>query len=96
MFLQQKIISIALNSIIYKIFGWLINWHELCLSKVRQQNASKFYRGGFMKSVSVDEFLTQFFRETAEKSGWNVYRKGRKWIPSVKKRKVASNVKNFN
>ena len=31
-----------------------------------------------------------------EKSGWNVYRKGMKWIPSVKKRKVAPKVKNFN
>tara|TARA_Y100001934_G_scaffold272537_1_gene360977 strand:+ start:442 stop:591 length:150 start_codon:yes stop_codon:yes gene_type:complete len=49
-----------------------------------------------MKSISVDEFLTQFFRETAEKSGWNVYRKGRKWIPNVKKRKVAPKLKNFN
>ena len=49
-----------------------------------------------MKNVSVDEFLTQFFRETAEKNGWNVYRKGRQWIPGVKKRKVAPNVKNFN
>ena len=49
-----------------------------------------------MKNVSVDEFLTQFFRETAEKSGWNVYQKGRKWVSAVKKRKAAPKVNNFN
>ena len=49
-----------------------------------------------MKNVTVDEFLTQFFRETAEKSGWNIYRKGRKWMPSGKKRKGVPKVKNFN
>ena len=49
-----------------------------------------------MKNISVDEFLTQFFRETAEKSGWNVYRKGSKWVPSGKKRKAAPKVKNLN
>ena len=49
-----------------------------------------------MKSVSTDDFLTQLFRETAEKSGWNVYRKGRKWLPNMKKRKVAPKVKRFN
>ena len=57
---------------------------------------SKFNRGGFMKNISTDEFLTQIFRETAEKSGWNVYRKGRKWMPEVKKRKAGPKVKNFN
>ena len=49
-----------------------------------------------MKNLSVDEFLTQVFRETAEKSGWNVYRKGRKWVPSMKKRKTGPKVKIFN
>ena len=42
-----------------------------------------------MKNTSLDNYLTQIFRETAEKSGWNIYRKGRKWIPSVKRRKLA-------
>ena len=49
-----------------------------------------------MKNLTVDEFLTQVFRETAEKSGWNVYRKGRKWIPGVKKRKAVLKIKNHN
>ena len=49
-----------------------------------------------MKSVNVDEFLTQFFRETAEKSGWNIYRQGRKWMPSVKRRKLANKLNYFN
>jgi len=49
-----------------------------------------------MKNLSVDEFLTQVFRQTAEKSGWNIYRKGRKWIPSVKRRKPAPKQTNFN
>lgn len=49
-----------------------------------------------MKNLVVDELLTQIFRETAEKSGWNVYRKGRKWVPSAKRRKPAAKAKNFN
>ena len=61
-----------------------------------QQNASKFNRGGFMKNCTVDDFLTQLFRETAEKSGWNIYRKGRNWVPPVKKRKSVAKVKIFN
>lgn len=42
-----------------------------------------------MKNTSLDNYLTQIFKETAEKSGWNIYRKGRKWMPSVKRRKLA-------
>ena len=49
-----------------------------------------------MKNCTVDEFLTQMFRDTAEKSGWNIYRKGRKWVPPVKRRKTAAKVKSFN
>ena len=49
-----------------------------------------------MKNLTVDEFLTQMFRETAEKSGWNVYRKGRKWIPSVKRRRLTTKDKSIN
>lgn len=49
-----------------------------------------------MKNLSVDEFLTQVFRQTAEKSGWNIYRKGRKLMPSVKRRKPAPKLNNFN
>ena len=49
-----------------------------------------------MKNLTVDEFLTQVFRETAERSGWNIYRKGRKWVPSIKRPKSVSKVKSFN
>ena len=49
-----------------------------------------------MKNLTVDEFLTQMFRDTAEKSGWNIYRKGRKWRPSIKRRKQDPKVKSFN
>ena len=42
-----------------------------------------------MKNISLDNYLTQIVKETAEKSGWNIYRKGRKWMPSVKRRKLA-------
>ena len=50
----------------------------------------------FMKNISLDKYLTQIFRETAEKSGWNIYRKGRKWMPSVKRRKLANKLNYFN
>ena len=49
-----------------------------------------------MKNCTVDEFLTQMFRDTAEKSGWNIYRKGRKWMPSVKRRQLANKLNYFN
>jgi hypothetical protein len=49
-----------------------------------------------MKNLTVDEFLTQMFRETAEKSGWNIYRKGRKLMPSIKKHKADPKVKSLN
>jgi hypothetical protein len=57
---------------------------------------SKFNRGGFMKNLTVDEFLTQMFRDTAEKNGWNIYRKGQKWLPSIKRQKPDPKVKNLN
>ena len=71
-------------------------WHEPCFNLKWKQIASNFNRGGFMKNLTVDEFLTQVFRETAEKSGWNIYRKGRKWVPLVKRRKLVTKVKSFN
>ena len=49
-----------------------------------------------MKNISLDNYLTQIFKETAEKSGWNIYRKGRKWMPSVKRRKLANKLNYFN
>ncbi|MBN4079662.1 hypothetical protein JYT60_00330 [bacterium AH-315-C08] len=49
-----------------------------------------------MKTLTVDEFLTQMFRDTAEKSGWNIYRKGRKWMPLIKRRKPDPKEKSLN
>ena len=49
-----------------------------------------------MNNLTVDEFLTQMFRDTAEKSGWNIYRKGRKWMPSIKRKKTDPKVKSLN
>ena len=49
-----------------------------------------------MKNITVDEFLTQMFRDTAEKSGWNIYRKGKKWIPSIKRRKSDPKLNSLN
>jgi len=49
-----------------------------------------------MKNLTVDEFLTQMFRDAAEKSGWNIYRKGRKWMPSIKRHKSDPKVKSLN
>ena len=49
-----------------------------------------------MKNLTVDEFLTQMFRDTAEKSGWNIYRKGRKFFPLNKRRKLDPKVKSLN
>ena len=49
-----------------------------------------------MKNISLDNYLIQIFRETAEKSGWNIYRQGRKWMPSVKRRKLVNKLNYFN
>ena len=60
-----------------------------------------------MKNLTVDKFLTEVFRETAEKSGWNImgdidkqlletYRKNRQLVPSVKRRTSVTKVKSFN
>ena len=49
-----------------------------------------------MKNITVDEFLTQMFRDTAEKSGWNIYRKGKKWTPTIKRRKPDPKVNSLN
>ena len=49
-----------------------------------------------MGNLTVDEFLTQIFRDIAEKNGWNIYRKGRKWLPSIKRQKPDPKVKSLN
>ena len=50
----------------------------------------------FVKNIGLDKYLIQIFREMTEKSGWNIYRKGRKWMPSVKIRQLANKLNYFN
>ena len=49
-----------------------------------------------MKNISLEKYLIQIFMETAEKRGWNIYRQGRKWMPSVKRRNLANKLNYFN
>ena len=49
-----------------------------------------------MKNITVDEFLTQMFRDTAEKSGWNIYRKGKKSTPTIKRQKPDTKITSLN
>lgn len=40
-----------------------------------------------MKSLSVDELLTRMFRDTANRIGWNVYNKDKRFISLSKQAK---------
>ena len=40
-----------------------------------------------MKDLTVDELLTQMFRDTANRVGWNVYRKSKRCIIVLKRGK---------
>ncbi len=40
-----------------------------------------------MKDLTIDELLTQMFRDTANRVGWNVYRKGKRYITTLKRGK---------
>ncbi|MBT3415989.1 MAG: hypothetical protein HOI59_10405 [Nitrospina sp.] len=40
-----------------------------------------------MKSLTIDQILTQMFRDTANRVGWNVYRKGKRCIAVLKRGK---------
>jgi len=40
-----------------------------------------------MKDLTVDELLTQMFRDTANRVGWNVYRKSKRRIMALKRGK---------
>ncbi len=40
-----------------------------------------------MKSLTVDQILTQMFRDTANRVGWNVYRKDKRCITILKRGK---------
>jgi hypothetical protein len=46
-----------------------------------------------MKNLTIDELLTQMFRDTANRVGWNVYRKTKHNTQTQKRAKgVATNV----
>ena len=38
-----------------------------------------------MKDLTIDEILTQMFRDTANRVGWNVYRKGKPCVAALKR-----------
>ncbi|MBT5550375.1 MAG: hypothetical protein HOJ79_07830 [Nitrospina sp.] len=40
-----------------------------------------------MKNLTIDELLTQMFRDTANRVGWNVYRKPKRNAPASKQNK---------
>ena len=48
-----------------------------------------------MKDLTVDELLTQMFRDTANRVGWNVYRKDKRCVAALKRGKdeATSNLK---
>ena len=51
-----------------------------------------------MKDLTVDELLTQMFRDTANRVGWNVYRKGKLCAAALKRGKdeATSNLKKMH
>lgn len=59
---------------------------------------SKFRQGGVMKDLTIDELLTRVFRDTANRVGWNVYNKDKRFIPTIKRTKqvAAGNLKKLH
>ena len=51
-----------------------------------------------MKNLSVDELLTRMFRDTANRIGWNVYNKDKRFISLSKqvKPRATGNLKNLH
>jgi hypothetical protein len=51
-----------------------------------------------MKNLTMDELLAQMFRDTANRVGWNVYRKGKRCTTIQKRCKTvtAINLKKFH
>jgi hypothetical protein len=45
-----------------------------------------------MKNLTMDELLAQMFRDTANRVGWNVYRKGKRCAANPKRDKAANAV----
>jgi hypothetical protein len=56
----------------------------------------KIQTGGVMRDLTVDELLAQMFRDTANRIGWNVYRKGKRCFVPLKRNKSASNLKKLH
>lgn len=48
-----------------------------------------------MKNLTIDQILTQMFRDTANRVGWNVYRKGKRYSVNPKQAKT-TNSNNLN
>ena len=46
-----------------------------------------------MKNLSVDELLTRMFRDTANRIGWNVYNKDKRFIIIIAEHKITKNKK---
>ena len=51
-----------------------------------------------MKDLTVDKLLTQMFRDTANRVGWNVYRKSKLRVAALKRGKdeATSNLKKMH
>ena len=51
-----------------------------------------------MKDLTIDEILTQMFRDTANRVGWNVYRKDKRCVTALKRGKdeATSNLKKMH
>ena len=43
-----------------------------------------------MKDLTIDELLTRVFRDTANRVGWNVYNKDKRFITATKRAKPAT------
>ncbi|MBC8285980.1 MAG: hypothetical protein H8E42_00750 [Nitrospinae bacterium] len=43
-----------------------------------------------MKNLTIDELLTRMFRDTANRIGWNVYNKDKRFITTSKQVKPAT------
>lgn len=51
-----------------------------------------------MKNLTIDELLTQMFRDTANRVGWNVFRKGKRATITQKRgiTVIANNLKKLH
>lgn len=49
-----------------------------------------------MKDLTVDELLAQMFRDTANRVGWNIYRKGKRTTVRRDKQATAGTLKKLH